>query len=166
MRDRDRNDNPDVMTTRDVSTRVLIGRRTGDQVTVLGAGIAMAPQVVLVPLSMSGLLRPRIGLVVLPDAHAHAFEAVPVLQVLRSEPGTGDVLGLVLEQPLAAHEDPPEEEVDTWLRQRLSGEAHGGGEGATRHTRGSAPSGEGRFQPMRKKRSNNPTCVLFPRLCR
>lgn len=143
------------------SSRVHVGRVADGRVTVLGAGIAVAPTIVMVPLGLSGPLRPRLGVVVLPAPDAPAVDAIEVLSVVRSEPGTGDVLGLELAEPLDGYETPPTEAVDRWLARRL--QARGAiPEGSAADT---AETGQAVADSAVPSRHRPPHCVIWPRLC-
>ena len=153
------------------SSRVLIGRRTRDQITVIGAGIAVTPEIVLVPLGLSGPLRPRVGVVVLPDPSTGADDAVPVLRIMRTEPDTGDALGLEVARPLPAHEDPPVENIHHWLDLRLRGVVPPARPGADEPFDDAGPesllnSVRPLFARPAKKKNNNPICKLIPRACK
>ena len=160
------------MTTTQGSSRFLIGRITDGRITVLGAGIAVAPQIVMTPMSMSGPLRPREGVVVLPTPDAHPFEAHPVERILPCAPSAGDVLGLKLTAKLGDFQEPPPHiPMQQWLLDRLQGgetptdPAHSWPDG------GKAPKVTTDLRRLNgaggsaRRRSRSRVCVIFPRLC-
>lgn len=76
---------------------LTVARRRGHTVTELGLGTVVHPQLLLVPMTMSGPLRPRLGVVVrLPGRD----DLVPVNRILRSEESFGNALGLLLAAPV------------------------------------------------------------------
>lgn len=160
------------MTSSYASSRLLIGRLGAGRVTIIGAGVAVAPRIVMVPLSMSGPLRPRDGVVVLPDADAHPFEAHPVVRISRSEPSTGDVLGLQLAAPVGNYQDPPPILTQQWLQERLQGRPMPTGLSGA-HPGAENPPDVAVFLPRpdgarsgSNGRSRSRVCVIFPRLCK
>lgn len=111
------------MTTNRPPSHVFVARRDGTDVSVLGVGVVIDPQVAIVPLSLSGPLRPCEGVVVLPFGERSALRAIPVNRVLRCEPAVGDALGLqvatCLNGPFA--EPAEDEEPRSWLTNCLAG---------------------------------------------
>lgn len=154
------------MTTTQGSPRFLIGRTVDGRITVLGAGIAVAPQIVVAPMSMSGPLRPREGVVVLPTPDAHPFEAHPVERILPCDPSAGDVLGLKLTAKLGNYQEPPPHIlIQQWLQDRLQGGETPIDPAYPRPDAENAPEVailNGAARGMSRSR----ICIIFPRLCR
>ena len=96
--------------------RVHVARLDGHRLRALGPGLLVSQNLVLLPLTMSGPLRPRDGVVVLPRAVCDIGEAIVVRRVLRSD--VGRALGLTLERPLygpCVAEPDDEDEAASWL---------------------------------------------------
>lgn len=101
--------------------RVHVARLAEGRLKPLGAGLLVAEDLVLLPLSMSGPLRPRAGVVVLPHEAAGPEQAIAVARVVRSD--IGRALGLSLQRPMAGPcvaEPETEDETEAWLDQCLA----------------------------------------------
>lgn len=120
---------------------LVVARQGAGLWTDITLGTPVDEQVVLVPLSMSGPLRPRAGVVV----HVPGREQpVPVTRILRSERAFGDGLGLVLSEKIAGLpvETPPTRvPLHEWLSE-CDHSGVGAYTGALRHAHVSSPEND------------------------
>lgn len=105
-----------VPTTPRDHVHLVVGRQHEQGITEFALGTIIDPRLVLVPLALSGPLRPRAGVVVMvPDRFP-----VPVTQVFRTEDKYGQALGLLLDRPLVGlplERLPADGLLDEWLTQ-------------------------------------------------
>lgn len=101
------------------TARILLGRRTPDGIRVIGEGVVVEPQFVLVELALSGPLRPLADVVLLP--RGVRGPVVPVLRVHRGEDTAGTLLGLEPAEPLTGPlaELPQSGDLAGWLARVL-----------------------------------------------
>lgn len=165
------------MTSKEASARVLVGRIQGQTFTVLGTGVAVEPSFVLVSLTMSGPLRPRAGVVVVPEGAGPGTQAVPVRRIHRGEHHRTDPLALELAAPLRCAMASPDriDGLDGWLTDRLEGSSRAAGadldgDGQTGMATGSGTEGRpddvGEDDPDTAGGRTRWLCVVYPPACR